>query len=202
MKFIIFFILTLSACSTLTRSNTKVAGLANYLNLPPKAHGSAFRMVFNNTDYIITAEHVCGNLTTMLINGYITNVIYTNKQYDLCVLDATNVFGLKTLKPSKQPILSGQKIQVVGYPRGHIYQNVISEGRIIGKDYWSILYMDGFRKIAVYTVTAPSFPGNSGGPVIRDGRVIGVLVASETPTSFGAIIPINDILKTMKKDGL
>lgn len=201
MRFILFLLVLFVGCTTSNRQMKDVA-LANYRHLPPTAHGSAFKMEYKSKDYIITAEHVCSKNGAILVNGQLAKVLFIDKGRDFCVLDGEEVKGMNKLPYSLSKLRSGQKIQVVGYPLGHIYSPSISDGRVIGLDFWTIMYEDGIRTIRVFTVNAPSYPGNSGGPVLRDGRVVGVLVAAEGRTSFGGVIPIRSVIKSMKRRGL
>ena len=200
LKIALIGLLALGFINLIEPTSKKDAGLAHYVGKSAYSHGSAFKIKYKG--YIITAEHVCTNNVALLIDNVITKVIYTNKEFDFCVLDGKNVKTLKTLRVSMKELLAGQRITLVGYPTQNIYSPSIEKGRVIGMDVWNVMYQDGPRPIYVKTVNARSFPGNSGGPLFRNGKVVGILVAGEYQTHVGGVIPINTVLDIIKKEGL
>lgn len=81
----------------------------------------------------------------------------------------------------------GDKVYVVGHPLG-FPMPVVTEG-----------YVDGFY-VGYLAISAPSAPGNSGGPVFHDGKVVGLLVRGHTGYSHICLMtPLQPILDRIEQ---
>jgi serine protease Do len=78
-------------------------------------------------------------------------------------------------------------------------QNTVTIGIISGLDHSFTL--DPFIYENMYQITAPTSPGNSGGPFVsgKDGSVLRINSVKYITENIGLSIPINSVLPTLKK---
>ena len=135
--------------------------------------------------YIVTNYHViegANSITVQGVNGnfniqYNTSIVGTDKINDLALLKVTDPtfkgFGIIPYSISSAISEVGEEIFVLGYPLTSTMGDEIklTTGVISSKT--------GFQgDIALYQISAPIQPGNSGGPLFdKNGNVIGIVSA-------------------------
>lgn len=135
--------------------------------------------------YIVTNYHViegANSITIQGVNGnfniqYNTSIVGTDKINDLALLKVTDPtfkgFGIIPYSISSAISEVGEEIFVLGYPLTSTMGDKIklTTGVISSKT--------GFQgDIALYQISAPIQPGNSGGPLFdKNGNVIGIVSA-------------------------
>lgn len=153
--------------------------------------GTAFPI---NSDEFLTAGHVCfGILQGQSIGALKKNIVITlldskdhryiidgwkikkvSEDFDLCILEKKH-HGVVPLKLSDdyKNLRIGDDVQIYGSPIGVAFVQTV--GKIVSFD-GSKMVPYYFRK-GLLVVAGAAFGGNSGGPIIKDGKVIGVLIA-------------------------
>jgi S1-C subfamily serine protease len=151
--------------------------------------GSVIKKSFMGT-YILTAAHVCdpysfglgkkidhighlnyySEITAKSFYGISGNfeIKKIDTENDICVIHSKKIWPLTpALKMAKTPPLRGDRIYILGAPRGVFWPGValFFEGYYMGVDP---------ENWAVYT--APVVPGTSGGPVLNEnGKMVGII---------------------------
>ncbi|TGL60261.1 serine protease [Leptospira ognonensis] len=156
---------------------------------------------------ILTNAHVVMDASriTVRLNGsqldYAARVLFLGFDCDLALLEVTdNEFSEKTNVISladSMPVL-GSELLVLGFPNGQDNLTV-EKGSILRyeKSRYSFSGLD-FRN--VIKINANIQPGNSGGPAIQNGKVIGVTFQiSKTGKDVAYLIPV-DIVRHFLKD--
>ncbi len=158
--------------------------------------GSGF---FIEQDVIATNYHVIENANNVNVgfnnsgSKYNVSIVAVDAANDLALL-RVNGISKKPLSISDEQIVPGEKIFVIGTPKG--LQATISDGIVSG------LRTDEGRDLI--QITAPISPGSSGGPVFnKEGEVIGVCVMQfKEGQNLNFAIPYKylNTLKTKKKE--
>ena len=124
---------------------------------------------------LVTNNHVVENSDLFVISNKPTNkkfldaeVIYRDPDLDLAVLRSDSVLSACPLDRSIHDI--GEEIYVYGFPQ------VLSQGTSLKLTKGIISSKRGYKDDAkTYQIDAAVQPGNSGGPLVRNGRVVGVV---------------------------
>jgi len=147
--------------------------------------------IAQNISYVLTAGHSCeSNIPEVQnINGYkvikkgstfkvvdldgtehLATVVDINKQFDLCLMQVSDVFNNPTtLKVAKKEPLRGEIVTNMAAPHGLFWPGTV----LIFKGTFSGYHDRGY---SVYTI--PTKPGSSGSPIINDkNELIGVIFA-------------------------
>ena len=140
--------------------------------------------------YIVTNYHViegANSITVQGVNGnfnmeYNTSIVGVDKNNDLALLKITDStfknFGTIPYSISSDISEAGEEIFVLGYPLTSTMGDEIklTTGVISSKT--------GFQgDVALYQISAPIQPGNSGGPLFdKNGNVIGIISAKHKDT--------------------
>lgn len=156
---------------------------------------------------ILTNAHVAANATFLEVQRhgetkrYEAEVVYISHESDLALLRTKNPDAYKDIQPLELGDLPKmqQQVEVYGFPIGgntlSVTRGVVS--RIEKQNY----VHTGENLIAVQVDAAINF-GNSGGPVISDGKVVGVAMQSSFLTeNIGYMIPtpiIHHVLDDIK----
>ncbi len=154
-------------------------------------HGSGF--ITSSDGMIITAAHVIEGATSALVrlqNGEELNVegvIAIDGARDFAIVRVAG-FDLPTVPLGNADDLSvGQRVIVIGAPIDAALAGTISDGLLAADR-----LIDGTRTLQI---SAPTSPGNSGGPVLTEqGQVIGLVVSGITldgAENINFALPIN-----------
>lgn len=168
----------------------------SYLVLTPykKSKGTAFNLKYKDKVYGITANHVCGKHKFLLTRGGKGHIIYKNRPHDFCIFKNVQSSSVRTMSYKLTLPQNGEKVHTAGFPLKHYRNEVHQIGTYIGKDpsYLPI------GLIQTHSITNPTYPGNSGGPVLHKNKVIGVIIATEYTTNYGFFIPIVHVIRALK----
>ena len=158
---------------------------------------------------ILTNAHVVTHQTYLevLKNGdtkkYEAEVLSVNHQADLALItvkDKSFFEGTKALKIGDLPALQ-QKVDVYGFPEGGSTLSITS-GVISRIEHQT--YVHSKARLLAIQIDAAVNPGNSGGPAISNGKVVGIVMQGKRSSqNIGYIIPTNVIKHylTDLKDG-
>ena len=160
-------------------------------------------------DRILTNAHVVSNATfiEVLKNGdtkkYQAHILSICHDCDLALLEVDDKHFFKGTKPLEidgLPKLE-EEVAVYGYPEGgetlSITQGVIS--RIEHQ-----IYVHSLQRHLAIQIDAAVNPGNSGGPVIAHGKLVGIVMQMrKSAQNIGYIIPTTEIKHYLQdiKDG-
>ena len=156
-----------------------------------QGHGSGF--VVSSDGLIVTAAHVIEGATSARVrlqNGEELNVegvIAIDGDKDFAIVRVAG-FDLSTVPLGNADDVSvGQRVMVIGAPIDAALAGTISDGVVA-----AARLMDGTR---IIQISAPTSPGNSGGPVLTEqGQVIGLVVSginAEGAENLNFALPIN-----------
>ena len=159
--------------------------------------GSGFFVAKN---IIATNYHVIEGATEAFFYPNNTSSYYSiegfvavDESVDLVLLKVKDFYGVE-LPMSNQTVTPGQKVYVLGCPKG--LPATISDGLVSG--------MRDFRGNKLIQMTAPISPGSSGGPVMNSkGELIGISVSQLTEgqnINFAIPKAYLEILLQFKKD--
>jgi uncharacterized membrane protein required for colicin V production len=163
------------------------------------SEGSAF---YVTPDEVVTNAHVVAGHRTFSVNGAAATVALYDANHDIAILrvaQSATPLSFVTHEPA-----SGVKIQVVGFPLNGSRTRALGymEGQLTGNG--RNIYNENLEERTVLSLEVNVEPGNSGSPVLVDGRVAGVLESySLSQKSTAYAIPNNivqgDIARTPKK---
>jgi len=156
-----------------------------------EAHGSGF--ITSSDGMIITAAHVIEGATSAVVrlqNGEELNVegvITIDSVKDFAILRVAG-FDLPTVPLGNADDLSiGQRVIVIGAPINAALAGTVSDGLLAADR-----MIEGTRTLQI---SAPTSPGNSGGPVLTEqGEVSGLVVSgiqAEGAENLNFALPIN-----------
>lgn len=152
---------------------------------PANFEGTGFAL--NNKGYIITSFHMVNGADSIFIENSntersLTKIVFSDVKNDIAILKIENTSVAKNWQVpfmfnTKSSDL-GDKVFTLGYPRKDI---VYGEGALSA--------LSGYRNdTAMYQISIPVNPGNSGGPLLDEqGSIIGVIrgkITSAEATSF------------------
>jgi len=134
--------------------------------------GTGFAL--NNKGYFVTSLHMVKGADSVFVldneqNAYGARVVVTDSRLDLAILkiekDADAKFADLPYSFKNTPSDLGEKVFTLGFPGSEI---VYSEGALSS--------VNGGGDTAMYQVSVPVNPGNSGGPLFDEaGNVIGIV---------------------------
>lgn len=158
--------------------------------------GSAFAI--NNKGYVLTSWHMVNGADSIFIQNSntertLTKIIFNDPALDIAILKIENPELTKawqvpfTFNPKHVEV--GEEVYTLGYPRKDV---VYGEG--------SLSSLSGYSNdTAMYQVSIPVNPGNSGGPLLdSQGNIIGVIrgkITSAEGTGFA--IKSTEILRSI-----
>lgn len=164
--------------------------------------------------YILTNAHVVANQAFLEVQRYgqrkryIANVYAVSHQADLALLKVEdNAFmqGVKPLSFGKLPEVE-QKIVVYGYPMGG--STLSATIGVVSRVEHHVYAHSGESFLAVQ-VDAAVNPGNSGGPALSNGKIVGVVMQVITKSqNIGYLVPVSMVqhfiedMKDNKYDGM
>ncbi|MCK9223831.1 MAG: serine protease, partial [Candidatus Muirbacterium halophilum] len=162
---------------------------------------------------ILTNAHVVSNSKYLYIKRnedpyeYPAKIVHIAHECDLAVLDVTDnreefykkiAFAELGVSPQLR-----EKVNTVGYPKGGSKISV-TEG-VVSRIEYHIYVHDGASKHLAIQTDAAINNGNSGGPVVKGGKVVGIAYQSRTDgQNIGYFIPlfvVERFLKDIDMDG-
>jgi len=161
-------------------------------------------------EYILTNAHVVANQSFLEVQRYgqrkryIAKVYAVSHQADLALLKVEdNVFfeGVKPLTFGTLPEVE-QKIVVYGYPMGG---STLSATIGVVSRVEHHTYAHSGESFLAVQVDAAVNPGNSGGPALSDGKIVGVVMQVISKSqNIGYLVPVNIVQHFLKdmKDGI
>ncbi len=208
---IIFLSLSLLASESVKDSIVKiytVSKVPNYLTpwntTIRRSHGSGSII---SGDRILTNAHVVANETFIEVKKYgdtkryEAEVEFISHQSDLAVLkvaDKAFFKGAKVLELGSLPKLQ-EAVTVYGFPMGG---NSLSVSKGIVSRIEHNTYAHSHERFLAIQIDAAVNPGNSGGPAINDGKIVGVVMQHVSKSqSIGYLVPseiINHFLVDIK----
>ncbi|MGZ3867291.1 MAG: S1C family serine protease [Bacteroidia bacterium] len=145
---------------------------SNKRALNANVEGTGFAL--NNNGYFVTSLHVVKGADSVFVldnqqNTYSAHVVVTDNRLDLAILkiEKTDAAKFPALPYSfkKSNVDLGEKLFTLGFPSDEI---VYSEG--------SLSSLNGGGDTAMYQISVPVNPGNSGGPLFDEqGNVVGII---------------------------
>jgi len=160
-------------------------------------------------NYILTNAHVVANETFLEVQRYgqrkryIANVVFVSHQADLALLkvEDSNFFkGVTPLTFGTLPEVE-EKIVVYGYPMGG---STLSATIGVVSRVEHHRYAHSGESFLAIQVDAAVNPGNSGGPALSNGKIVGVVMqVIRKSQNIGYLVPVNMVQHFMQdiKDG-
>ena len=156
---------------------------------------------------ILTNAHVVANQTFIQVKRageakkYIARVETVAHECDLAVLrvdDDAFFSGVQPLALGELPRM-GDKVAVYGFPKGGD-ELCITEGVVSRVEYQ--YYAHSRAYLLACQIDAAINPGSSGGPVVRDGKIVGVAFQSlRSGDNIGYMVPVPRIQHFLKDMG-
>lgn len=171
-----------------------VPHVVGFLTPTGNIYGTGFHLEWKGKTYLITNKHMCDSGKRILKSNILKTtfgshkILHTYKKHDLCLLSTKSNTGLRLAYFSPEVL---DKVTLIGHPRG-LNLN-IEEGRIINKSKVVCVMTQGCP--VSFLISALSYPGNSGSPVVNIfGNVVGVLFAgSPTYPHHPLVVPYKSI---------
>jgi len=163
-----------------------------------------------NGEYILTNAHVVANQAFIEVqrygqrDRYIAKVYAVSHQADLALLKVENpIFwrGVTPLEFGELPMVE-QKIVVYGYPMGG--DTLSATIGVVSRVEHNTYSHSGEAFLSVQ-VDAAVNPGNSGGPALSDGKIVGVVMqVIKSSQNIGYLVPIGMVRHFIEdmKDGV
>jgi uncharacterized membrane protein required for colicin V production len=154
------------------------------------SEGTAFYVTPNE---VVTNAHVVAGHRTFSVNGFAATVALYDANHDLAILRVSRSAAPLSFL-SHEPT-SGVKIQVVGFPLNGTRTRALGyvEGELTGNG--RNIYNEDLEERTVLSLEVNVKPGNSGSPVLVDGRVVGVLESYSLSQQSTAYAIPNDIVQ-------
>jgi S1-C subfamily serine protease len=169
--------------------------------------GTATGVVLTSSGTVLTNNHVIRGAESIRVQVPSTGRTYSatvagySVSKDIALLRLRNASGLQTVRTgNSSTVRVGDRVVAVGNGGGQGLST--KSGRVTGLDQSITLSDDGtpFTLPGLIETTAPLRSGDSGGPLLLNGRVIGIDAAASAGAFFqgsdqGYAIPINRALK-------
>jgi len=158
---------------------------------------------------ILTNAHVVANQTFIEVQRYgerkryIAKVLSVSHQADMALLeveDKSFFEGVAPLELGELPRIE-QKVVVYGFPMGG---NTLSATTGVVSRIEHHRYAHSGESFLAVQVDAAVNPGNSGGPALTDGKIVGVVMQNLSKSqNIGYLVPVNMVKHFLKdiKDG-
>lgn len=191
-------------------SKIKNTGSSAFLSGASESLGLGSGIIVSNKGYILTNQHVAGNVKQ---NCYVTvengktyngKVIWSNTDIDLAIIKVDATFNNVISIGNANSVRVGENVYAIGNPIGYEFQRTVTGGIIsavnrtvkIKNEDESYSYMSNLIQ-----TDATINPGNSGGPLIdKDGNIIGINTIKITSAEgIGFAIPINIVKPIIEK---
>jgi tetratricopeptide (TPR) repeat protein len=191
---------TFNAEQIFEAANNTVVTIYAYDNMSKIiAQGSG--VVLNDKGWIVTNYHVFHGSDKLLVKHKskiidYSEIVGADASRDILILKINNNIFPSIKIGDSDKLKIGQKIFAIGSPEG--FENTISEGIISGLRGSE----DNFDKYI--QISAPVSHGSSGGAIINTkGELIGISTLSVVSgQNLNFAIPVNDVMKVYKEEGL
>jgi S1-C subfamily serine protease len=159
--------------------------MVNYVG----GHGSGFVVDANS---VITARHVSEGKPIVWVetqDGQVYMVVREEEaKRDASRLYVDRPFDVPPLTLSPAPVVAGERVLVIGTPGGRGNFNAQLPGDVVkvgvDADY-------GYgRATGMVLIDAHCWKGTSGGPVLREGQVVGIVVIAEA--GLTGMLPVSE----------
>jgi serine protease Do len=161
--------------------------------------GTGFQIKSPKGDlYILTNRHVCGlanakgevTVSQEDIRPIQRRVLEKYWEADLCLVEALP--GIPPLEIADQGMQYDTPFYIVGHPS--LDPLIVREGTLIKIGLVGLWYPEGPAFVVSYITDIPSYPGNSGSPIVdQDGRVVSVLYAGDNVQNNGIGVMLEQI---------
>ncbi|HBC87529.1 MAG TPA: serine protease [Lentisphaeria bacterium] len=172
----------------------------------PQSSGTGSGCVIKG-NLILTNAHVISNSTFIMVRKqgdpkkYVAKLVIAGHQCDLAILkveDASFFNGMEPFEVGELPRLQ-DTVTVLGYPVGG--DNIsITEGVVSRIE--PTIYSHSGKFLLAVQIDAALNPGNSGGPVVKDGKLVGIAFQNmSTEQNIGYMVPstiVNHFLEDIK----
>lgn len=191
-------------------SKIKDNGSSAFLTNSAESLGLGTGLIVSKNGYILTNQHVVGNIGTMcyvtLESGKMYNgkTVWANSDIDLAIIKINESLKNVAQIGDANTINVGENVYAIGNPIGYEFQRTVTGGIIsavnrtvkIKNSDETYSYMSNLIQ-----TDATINPGNSGGPLInKEGNVIGINTIKITSAEgIGFAIPINIIKPIIEK---
>lgn len=191
-------------------SKIKNTGSSVFLSGASESLGLGSGIIVSNKGYILTNQHVVGNINqscyVTVKNGktYNGKVIWANVDIDLAIIKVDAIFNNAISIGNAHSVRVGENVYAIGNPIGYEFQRTVTGGIIsavnrtvkIKNEDETYSYMSNLIQ-----TDATINPGNSGGPLIdKDGNIIGINTIKITSAEgIGFAIPINIVKPIIEK---
>lgn len=168
---------------------------------------SGSHIQYEGKAYFVTNRHCCArgidektgkekfatSITTDFRN--VRRVLHVSNSHDVCLAESTSTSGLYI----SEDYSIGDTVRVIGFPRG--MPLTVREGTIFDINSSIFPWLPGNLFHKYIHISATSYPGNSGSPVVdRLGRVIGLLFSgSRLYSTEGGVVPSEYIIKAIEE---
>lgn len=183
--------------------------------LDSRGSGTGFILQTSTGKVTITNNHVCNISTSGRIrisnrfDSRIVRILAKSADKDLCLLEAFDAPAVRVAK--RAPALL-EELTIGGHPLGKTFHT--RSGIYYGEQEWKIafpapesgacdngneLVESMFYRLCVQTMqlgilSAPTYPGNSGSPVVNaGGELVGVINSADSRDNEGGFIPLRDL---------
>ncbi len=153
---------------------------------------------------VLTGAHIVANATFLQVqkvsepDKMVAKVVAISHDADLALLQVADPFLMDGMEPASLGELPSlrSRVSVVGYPVGgeeiSITEGVVSRIEVQR-------YSHSERQLLAVTVDAAINSGNSGGPVLEDGKVVGIAFQTlKDAENIGEMVPTNLIRQFLK----
>jgi S1-C subfamily serine protease len=186
-------------------SGARTGGVVVETNLAfTHAAAAGTGIVLTSSGEVLTNNHVIRGATTIRVvdvstgHGYTAHVVGYSVSRDIALLQLVNAHGLRTASiGTSSGVFSGERVTAVGNAGGTGKLSVVT-GRVTALGRGITVSDDhggATRLTGMIETSAPLQPGDSGGPLLAGGRVIGVDAAAGGSgfdgSREGFAIPIN-----------
>ena len=169
-----------------------------------KSTGSGAIITYKNREFILTNAHVVANQTFLEVQRYgerkryIADVYAVSHQADLALLEVREkgfFEGVTPLTLGSLPYVE-DRIVVYGYPMGG---DTLSATIGVVSRIEHRTYAHSGEQFLAIQVDAAVNPGNSGGPALSDGKIIGVVMqVIRNSQNIGYLVPVTMIRHFLK----
>lgn len=160
--------------------------------------GTGFAL--NNKGYFVTSLHMVRGADSVFVldnemNTYPARVVITDSRLDIAILKIEKGANARFNEPAysfkNSPGELGEKVFTLGFPGNEI---VYSEG--------SLASVNGGGDTALYQISVPVNPGNSGGPLFdENGNVVGIIKSkNRAAEATGFAVKSSYLLHLIKND--